>query len=326
MGEIIDMHGKIAATEGDEAHMLGKFLYFSLANLLVEKDALAKLCEDLDIPYSGGKRVSVSDAFRSATGDIQERIPVTRMGESHIYLAYCRNNKRTADILSRELVKETLNQQTNRYEKLANISYDKKDGTFRCDNLIMDDVVDVLKCCRQAEELFELYQRCANRKQVETICSNFLRSIEATKLSITGYLYFVPRTFMAKVDVFEEFINLLGGLNRKGTPLMVNSFYIIDDEKQRGKMTEEFYAAVKKEIAEYQERADYFIQSGCQSPAVMERWALKIQGLEQHKQHYEQVLRRELDGLDDEFGTLKFLGQELQARAQSIRFQKKQAA
>lgn len=53
---------------------------------------------------------------------------------------------------------------------------------------------------------------------------------------------------------------------------------------------------------------------------------MKIQGLEVHKRHYEQILRRELDGLDDEFGTLKFLGQELQARAQSIRFQKKQAA
>ena len=24
--------------------------------------------------------------------------------------------------------------------------------------------------CRRAEELFELYQRCANRRQVETIC------------------------------------------------------------------------------------------------------------------------------------------------------------
>ncbi len=212
--------------------------------------------------------------------------------------------------------------ETNRYEKLANISYDKRDGTFRCDNLIMDDVVDVQVCCRQAEELFELYQRCANRKQVETICTNFLRSIEATKLSVTGYLYFVPRTFMEKVDVFEEFLNLLGGLNRKNTPLMVNSFYIIDDEKQRGKMTEEFYAAVKKEIAEYQERADYFIQSGCQSPAVMERWVLKIQGLEEKKRHYEKVLRRELDGLDDEFGALKLMGQELQVRAQSIRFQK----
>ena len=219
-------------------------------------------------------------------------------------------------------MKETLNQQTNQYEKLANISYDKRDGSFRCDNLVMDDVVDVLKCCRQAEELFELYQRCANRKQVETICSNFLRSIEATKLSITGYLYFVPRTFMEKVDVFEEFINLLSELNQKKTPLMVNSFYIIYDEKQRGKMTEEFYAAVKKEITKYQEQADYFIQSGCQSPAVLERWAWKIEGLEAHKRHYEQVLRRELDGLDDEFGMLKFMAQELQVRAQNLRIKK----
>ena len=326
MDNVFDMHDFVAAGQGDKEHMLGKFLYFSLANLLVEKEQLSKLCEDMGIPYSGGTRVSVSDAFRSATGDIRERIPVTAMGVTNIYLAYCRDNKRSADVLSRELVKETLNQQTNQYEKLANISYDKRDGAFRCDNLVMDDVVDVRKCCRQAEELFELYQRCANRKQVETICANFLRSIEATKLSITGYLYFVPRTYMEKVDVFEEFINLLSGLNQKKTPLMVNSFYIIDDEKQRGKMTEEFYAAVKKEIAEYQERADYFIPSGCQSPAVMERWVLKIQGLEERKRHYEQVLRRELDGLDDEFGTLKFLGQELQARVQSIRFQNQKAA
>ena len=143
MGEILDMRGKVAAAEGDKDHMLGKFLYFSLANLLVEKDALAGLCADLNIPYSGGKRLSISDAFRSATGDIQERIPVTRMGESHIYLAYCRDNKRTSGVLSRELVKETLNQRTNQYEKLANISYDKRDGAFRCENLVMDDVVDV---------------------------------------------------------------------------------------------------------------------------------------------------------------------------------------
>ena len=103
---------------------------------------------------------------------------------------------------------------------------------------------------------------------------------------------------------------------------MVNSFYIIDDEKHRGSITQQFNAAVKKQIAENQERADYFIQSGCQSPAVMERWALKIQGLEERKRHYEQVLRRELDGLDDEFSTLKFMGQELQNRAKNIRSQK----
>ena len=54
----------------------------------------------------------------------------------------------------------------------------------------------------------------------------------------------------------------------------------------------------------------------------MERWVLKIQALEEKKKHYEGVLRRELDGLDDEFATLKFLSQELQVRAQSIRFHK----
>ena len=322
MEKTINMNEFLAASSGEKEHMLGTFLYFTLANLLVEKEALSDLCESMGIPYAGGNRLSVSDAFRSATGDIRERIPVTSLGESHIYLAYCRDNKRTSGVLSRELVKETLNQQTNRYEKLANISYDKEDGIFRCDNLVMDDAVDVPGCCRRAEELFELYQRCANRKQIETICTNYLRSIEATKLSITGHMYFVPRTYMDKVDIFEDFINLLGGLNRNDTPLMVNSFYIIDDEKQRAKMTEEFYAAVKKEIATYQERADYLIKSGSQSPAVMDRWVLKIQGLEEKKRHYEQVLRRELDGLDDEFSTLKFLSQELQMRSRSIRFQK----
>ena len=97
--------------------------------------------------------------------------------------------------------------------------------------------------------------------------------------------------------------------------LSVNSFYIIDDAKQRDKMTEEFYSAVKKEIALYQEKADYLIQSGSRSPAVMERWVNKIATLEQKKQHYEEILRRELDGLDDEFETLRLLSQELSVRA-----------
>ena len=235
--------------------------YFSLANLLVDKDELSSLCESMGIPYTGSTRLSLGDAFRSATGDIRERVPVTVDGETNIYLAYCRDNKRTAGIFSRELVKETLNRETNRYEKLANISCGKSDGMFRCDNLVLDDAVDVQGCCRKAEELFELYQRCANRKQIETICVNFLRGMEATKLSVTGHMYFVPRTFMERVDIFEDFITLLSGLNKKQTPLVINSFYIIDDAKQRDKMTEEFYLAVKKEIAAYQEKCDYVVLS-----------------------------------------------------------------
>ena len=297
--KIINMNQFLGAAQGDQEHMLGKFLYFSLANLLVDKDELSSLCESMGIPYTGSTRLSLGDAFRSATGDIRERVPVTVDGETNIYLAYCRDNKRTAGVFSRELVKETLNRETNRYEKLANISCGKNDGMFRCDNLVLDDAVDVQGCCRKAEELFELYQRCANRKQIETICVNFLRGMEATKLSVTGHMYFVPRTFMERVDIFEDFITLLSGLNKKQTPLVVNSFYIIDDAKQRDKMTEEFYLAVKKEIAAYQEKCDYLIKSSSQSPAVMDRWVLKVQALEEKKRHYEGVLQRELDGLDD---------------------------
>ena len=40
------------------------------------------------------------------------------------------------------------------------------------------------------------------------------------------------------------------------------------------------------------------------------------------KQHYEEILRRELDGLDDEFETLRLLSQELSVRANGLRFRK----
>ena len=146
--KIINMNQFLGAAQGDQEHMLGKFLYFSLANLLVDKDELSSLCESMGIPYTGSTRLSLGDAFRSATGDIRERVPVTVDGETNIYLAYCRDNKRTAGVFSRELVKETLNRETNRYEKLANISCGKNDGMFRCDNLVLDDAVDVQFCCR----------------------------------------------------------------------------------------------------------------------------------------------------------------------------------
>ena len=136
----------------------------------------------IGIPYSGSsKRRSVADAFLSATGDIREWGAVARQGESNIYLAYCRDNMRERGILSRELVKETLSHHTNQYEKPANISYDKADNTFCRENLVPDADIDVRSGCRRAEELFELYQICVNRKHVEIICSSYLRSLEATK-------------------------------------------------------------------------------------------------------------------------------------------------
>lgn len=322
MGNTINFNDFIGTSSGDESKMLGKFLYFSLANLLVKKADLEELCLKMNIPYTVGKRVSAGDAFRSATGDIRQRIVVNHGGETTIYMVYCRDNRRSASGYSRELVKETLNRQTNQYEKLANITFDKATEMIYCDNMVFDPDIDVYGCCRQAEELFELYKECANRKQIETICTGFLQSIEAVKLSVNGHMYFVPNTFMGQVDTFEDFITGLGEKNQKGTPLMVNSFYIIDDEKQRGKMAEEVYLALKKEIEKYQDRCDYFIKSGCNSPAVMERWAAKVHGLEARKRRFEEILQREIIGLNDDFSTLKLLSQELQVRADTIRFQK----
>lgn len=309
----------VGTASGEGQHVLGKFLYFSLANLLVEKDKLSELCNSLGMPYAGGNRLSMVDAFRSATGDVGERISVVRDGEHKTFLVYCRDNQRSAEQISRELVKETLNQRTNQYRKLANISFDKQDHCFGYDDLTDDEDVDALEVCRQAEELFERYQHCANRKQIETICTNYLRSLEATKVTGNGHNYFVPRHNMAKVDAFEAFIEGVNELNFTDKFLTANSFFIIDDAKQRDKMTEEFYAVVKKEIAEYQDRADYLIKSGSTSPAVLERWVNRIAGLEEKKRHYEDILRRELNGLDEEFGTLKFLSEELTIRARGLR-------
>ena len=125
-----------AAASGDRQNMLGKLLYFSLPSVLVDKDDLRQLCVDMNIPYAGGNRLSVSDAFRSATGDVRDRIISEEYGERRIYQIYCRDNRRISDsVISRELVKETMHQETNQYEKLANISYDKDSQIFSYDNL-----------------------------------------------------------------------------------------------------------------------------------------------------------------------------------------------
>ena len=46
----MDFKDMIGAASGENQHMLGKFLYFSLASVLVEKEALAELCESMGMP------------------------------------------------------------------------------------------------------------------------------------------------------------------------------------------------------------------------------------------------------------------------------------
>ena len=50
----------------DESRLLGKFLYYSLADVLVKKKDFERICNALDFPYAG-RRISAVDAFRNAT-------------------------------------------------------------------------------------------------------------------------------------------------------------------------------------------------------------------------------------------------------------------
>jgi hypothetical protein len=316
--------GNFAAVKDDGEDVLGKILYYTLSSVMIDRGKLAEICEGIGFPHTE-KRPGLSDAFRNATGDISDSKTVGGGSDAVTFKIYCRDNKAEKGIVSRELVKETLRPDTNDYKKLANIMFSKDTG-FSYGDLAYDEHVDPLSLCLEAERLFELYQSCAGRKQIETLLDAFVASLSAVKILAHGKLYFVPRSRMAALDVFEDLMHILeeNNLHRseKRMPLDANSMFVVDDEKQRGKMASAFYRAARREIEEYAERARYFIESGCQSAAVMDRWILKISALEAKKGEYESILNRELDELNGELNSLAYLSDELKIRARGLKNQK----
>ena len=151
-------------------------------------------------------------------------------------------------------------------------------------------------------------------------------SVPAFSLPAGWFYEHCPRTLTGfvqpKVDLFEDFLEELNHANQNDKALVVNSFYVADDEQQRENMTSEFYTLVRREAQEYQERAMYLIDSGCQSPSIMERWIGRIDDLKQKKQRYETLFRKELSETDAEFASLQLYSQELQIRADGIRMQR----
>ena len=68
--------------------------------------------------------------------------------------------------------------------------------------------MDALSCCQEAQELFALYQTCASRRQIDTLLQNYLDTMQAVKAA-RGRIYFIPRDYMPKLALFEDFIALL---------------------------------------------------------------------------------------------------------------------
>lgn len=128
-------------------------------------------------------------------------------------------------------------------------------------------------------------------------------------------LSFIPSHYLHLLNIFLDDIESLGklNLNDDGT-IVCNSMLVVDRERQREKMPEEFYNNYKRDIEIYQKNIQKFIDSGGTSLAVIERWIKRINALNQKKSTYEDILRQRLDNPDKDYALIKMQTQELIVR------------
>jgi len=320
----------IKTDDGRNNEILGKYLYYSFPKLIIDREQLKEICTQLNFPIAVREKTSIVDAFRSATGDIHDRIVEKDNGAVNIYRIYCRDNKRVdADTISRELIEETLDGNTNQYCKLANIYLDKTTELVHVSDVNYYSGRDVHKYCDKAKELFLLYQDCISNRQIETIAEKYVDSMGSIKISARGHHFFVPKNQMHKVELLEDFMEELNRTNLYKpiektyyNSISINSMYVADEEKQRQKMATEFYIDIGKQIRDYQEKIDHLIRSGSESQVILNRWLLKVQSLEQKKYDYENILKQNLYGMDEEFDLLKTLCSEYKIRVNGAHLSK----
>lgn len=316
----MEMKDFMSVTEGSEG-ILGKIFYYSLNGLLIKKETLKRIGNEMGLPKVCPSREAKASAYHKATGALRERI-VSKSGSGlRIMSVYCRNNRNDdAKLLSRELIKETVRQQTNEYQKLANIVYNPKDDKVGYWYDQSETEVDVLKYCNQAVALFELYRICYDTAQVDTVIKSQLESMEAVKISVKGNLYFIPKRYLTELSVLEDYIEAVGRSKEESLSNSIvccNSMFVVDDAKQRQKMTDEFYNNFRSTLADYQDRIQHFIDNGCTSKAVIDRWVKKISSLTDLKRTYETTFQTQLSALNDSQAMLDMQVSELQKRAES---------
>ncbi len=138
--------------------------------------------------------------------------------------------------------------------------------------------------------------------------------MQANDISIKGNLFFIPKQYLSLLNLLEDYIEAISKENLSNSMVHSNSMFVVDDERQRQKMTGEFYANYKKDIEFYQDRIQHFIDSGCESQAVIQRWLQKINALQMKKKTYEEILQRQLDDLNSDYAMLQMQGHELAVR------------
>lgn len=218
--------------------IIGKFFYYSLANILIPKEQFIRVGMDFGLPKFKPAKESKTGAYRNATTALKERVEVKDSSGTQVYRIYCRDNKREdAAHIYRELVKETLDTRTNEYKKLANIVFDKGTETMFSESEVYDPEVDVQDYCQRALTLYERYCTCYTLDHVDSVIQDQLDRMQANKISIKGNLYFIPNPYLPKLNLLEDYIDALRQYNLGGGLVMSNSMYVVDDERQRQKMT-----------------------------------------------------------------------------------------
>ena len=304
------------AVHQDSEGIIGKFFYYSTSGILIPKVKFIEIGQAFGLPKFKPSKESKAGAYRNATTALRERVTVKDAdGRMHVYRIYCRDNKKDdARLIVRELVKETPNAKTNEYKKLANICFDRENEVLFVENEIVDADVDVRKYCLLAQELYDRYCYCYTADQVDSVIDDMLQRMQANDISIKGNLFFVPKQYLSLLNLLEDYIEAISKENLNNSMVHSNSMFVVDDERQRQKMTNEFYANYKKDIEFYQDRIQHFIDSGCDSQAVIQRWLQKINALQMKKRTYEEILQRQLDDLNSDYAMLQMQGQELAVR------------
>ena len=182
--------------------------------------------------------------------------------------------------------------------------------------IVFDVDIDVKAYCDKAQELYEKFCDCYTTEQVTAVIDDQLSRMQANKISVKGNLFFIPNQYLPLLDILEDYIESLAKYNlNDDCTIVCNSMHVVDSERQREKMAEEFYNNYKRDIEMYQKSIQKFIDSGGTSPTVIERWIKKINALNQKKSTYEDVLRQRLDNLDKDYALLKMQAQELIVRS-----------
>ena len=200
---------EIMTTASDGEGVLGKIVFYGLGGIMIDREEFERLRAACQFSAPTNFRSTPADAFRSATGDLHDRL----VRGTQIYKVYCRDNRQRRHTISRELVLEEVDSTTNMYTKLANIVLDKESEIITLEDVAYNPIVDSQPYFDQVQESFQLYRRCVNRRQMDTVlgkmlddnryCGDILTQVAAVESALQAFGYQILQKHM-ETCVVEE--------------------------------------------------------------------------------------------------------------------------